>query len=142
MSPRHFICALAAVAILAQIPGATVVAQQPAFQPGTTSSFMIFLRGTPIGAEQMAVSRTTEGWSILSTGRLGLPFDVVARKVETRYTADWRPLGFTLDSLVRGEFQRVITTVDGTAAASAITAGPTSSEQTDTINPASILLPN
>ena len=115
---------------------------QETFQPGTTSSFLIFLRGTPIGAEQMAVSRTTDGWSILSTGRLGQPFDVVARKVETRYTADWKPLGFTVDSLVRGEFQRVITVVQGTTATNDITAGTNSSQKNDTITPGSILLPN
>ena len=122
----------------------TAVPQQAAepFQAGATSSFIIFLRGTPVGAEQMAVSRTSEGWSILSTGRFGQPFDVVARKVETRYTADWLPLGFTIDSLVHGEFQRVITSVQGTTATSAITAGTTTSEKTDTINPGSILLPN
>src|SRR5947207_16014663 len=121
MSLRHCICA----ALLAA-SAATPLAQQqppPAFQPGTTSSFMIFLRGNPIGIEQMALSRTTEGWSILSTGRLAQPFDVVARKVEVRYTADWKPIGYNIDTTVRGEFQRVITTVDGTAASSEITTG-------------------
>ena len=52
---------------------AGVAQQPPVFQAGTTSSFMIFLRGTPVGVEQMAVSRTTEGWSILSTGRMAAP---------------------------------------------------------------------
>lgn len=123
--------------------GAVSVAQQtPAFQPGTTSSFMIFLRGTPVGVEQMAVSRTTEGWSILSTGRMGAPFDVVARKVEVRYTADWKPIAFNIDTTVRGEFQRVITTVQGTTASTDITVGTQSTSRTDTIDPGSILLPN
>src|ERR1041385_1017528 len=114
MSLRHFICAgLAALApVLATTSlGADAVAQQQAvYQAGTTASFTIFLRGTLVGVEQMAVSRTTEGWSILSTGRLGQPFEVVARKVEVRYTADWRPIAFNIDTTVRGEFQRVITT--------------------------------
>src|ERR1051325_5368818 len=150
MSLRHFICAgaLGALGTLSLAAASAAAPQQQTpetfqtFQPGATSSFMIFLRGTPVGVEQIAVSRTTEGWSILSTGRLGPPFDVVARKVETRYNADWHPLGFTVDTLVRGEFQRVITTVQGTAATSAITAGTNSSEKTDTINHASILLPH
>src|SRR5437588_5271509 len=118
MSLRHSICAG-----LGALSAATALAQQPppaAFQPGTTSSFMIFLRGNPIGIEQMAVSRTTEGWSILSTGRLAQPFDLVARKVDVRYTEDWKPIAFTIDSTVRGEFQRVITTIDGTTATSEI----------------------
>ncbi len=103
---------------------------------------MIFLRGAPIGIEQMAVSRTTEGWSILSTGRLAQPFEVVARKVEVRYTADWKPIAFTVDSTVRGEFQRIITTVDGTTASSDITTGQQTTGKTDTVDPSSLLLPN
>jgi len=138
MCLRHFICAGLVV-----LTGATGIAQQPpVFQAGTTSSFMIFLRGTPVGVEQMAVSRTTEGWSILSTGRMGAPFDVVARKVEVRYTADWKPIAFNNDTVVRGEFQRVITTVQATTAATDITVGTQSTSKTDTIDPASILLPN
>jgi len=116
--------------------------QTPEFQPGTTTSFMIFLRGAPIGIEQIAVSRTTEGWQILSTGRLAQPFDAVARKVETRYTADWKPIAFNIDTTIRGEFQRVITTVQGTTASSDVTIATQTTQKNDTINPSSILLPN
>src|SRR4029079_17548008 len=113
MSHRHCICA-ALVAPLIASAAVTQAQQQtePAFQPGTTSSFMIFLRGSAIGIEQMAVSRTPEGWSILSTGRLGQPFDLVARKLEVRYTADWKPIAYNIDTTVRGQFQRIITTVE------------------------------
>ena len=83
---------------------------------------MIFLRGTAVGIEQAAVTRTPEGWQILSTGRLAQPFDLVARRLEVRYTADWKPVSFTIDTTVRGQFQRVITTVDGSTATSEITA--------------------
>jgi len=140
MSLRHSICAG-----LVALTAATALAQQPpaaAFQPGTTSSFMIFLRGNPIGIEQVAVSRTTEGWSILSTGRLAQPFDVLARKVEVRYTGDWKPVAFTVDSTVRGEFQRVITTVEGTTASTEITTGTQTSRKADTIDTSAVLLPN
>ena len=116
--------------------------QTPEFQSGTTTSFMIFLRGAPIGIEQIAVSRTTEGWQILSTGRLAQPFDAVARKVETRYTADWKPIAFNIDTTIRGEFQRVITTVQGTTASSDVTIATQTTQKNDTINPSSILLPN
>jgi uncharacterized protein len=119
-------------------------AQQQAlvFQPGTTSGFMIFLRGAPIGVEQMAVSRTPEGWSILSTGRLAPPFDVVARKVEVRYDADWKPIAFNIDTVVRGQFQRVITTIDGATANNDITTGTETTRKTDPVDPSALLLPN
>ena len=121
-----------------------MAAQQPPAptQPGATSSFIIFLRGTPIGVEQMAVSRTTEGWTILSTGRLGVPLDVTARKLEVRYTADWKPIAFNIDTIIRGEFQRVITTIDGTTATSDITQGTQTTRKADTIDPSAVLLPN
>jgi len=103
---------------------------------------MIFLRGSTVGIEQVAVSRTPEGWSILSTGRLAQPFDLVARKLEVRYTGDWKPLAFTIDTTVRGQFQRIITTVDGTTATSDITTGTETTRKTDTIDPLSLLMPN
>src|SRR5262245_20877037 len=114
MAFRH--CIFAAVALLAG--SAPVVAGQlpPGVQAGATSSFMIFLRGTAIGIEQMTVMRTAEGWDILSTGRLGQPLDVVARKLEVKYTPDWKPLELTLDSTVRGELQKVFTSISGTTA--------------------------
>ena len=115
---------------------------EPALQPGTTSSFMIFLRGNIIGIEQIAVSRTPEGWSILSTGRLGLPFDLVARKLEVRYTADWKPIAYNIDTTVRGQFQRIITTVEGATATSEITTGTETTRKADVIDPSSVLLPN
>ena len=115
---------------------------EPVFPAGTTSSFMIFLRGNAIGIEQMAVSRTPEGWQILSTGRLVQPFDLVARKLEVRYTADWKPVAFNIDTTVRGQFQRIITTIDGNTATSEITAGTETTRKTDPINPSAVLLPN
>jgi pimeloyl-ACP methyl ester carboxylesterase len=141
MALRHCICAALALAgsvriVAGQLP--------PTVQAGATSSFMIFLRGVAIGVEQMTVFRTADGWEILSTGRLGPPLDVVARKLQVRYTPDWKPLEFTLDSTVRGEFQKVFTTITGTNATSEITTG-TGTEPTrkaDTIDQNSLILPN
>ena len=130
-------------ALLAAAAAAPSAGQQaPVFQPGTTSGFMIFLRGTPIGVEQMAVSRTTEGWTILGTGRLTQPFDIVARKIEVRYNADWKPIAFNIDTTVRGEFQRVITTIDGATANNEITTGTTTTSKADPVDASALLLPN
>jgi uncharacterized protein len=142
MAFRHCICA--AVALLAG--SARIAAGQlpPGVQAGATSSFMIFLRGTAVGAEQMAVMRTADGWDIISTGRLGAPFDVVARKLEVRYTSDWKPLEFTLDSTVKGEFQKVFAGIDGTNAAIEVTTGTGTepARRAETIDPNALLLPN
>jgi pimeloyl-ACP methyl ester carboxylesterase len=142
MAFRHCICA--AVALLAGSARIDAGQLPPGVQAGATSSFMIFLRGTAVGAEQMAVMRTADGWDIISTGRLGAPFDVVARKLEVRYTADWKPLEFTLDSTVRGEFQKVFVGVDGANASIEITTGIGTEpvRKTQTIDANSLLLPN
>jgi pimeloyl-ACP methyl ester carboxylesterase len=141
MALRH--CIWAAVAL---VGSARMAAGQlpPTVQAGATSSFMIFLRGVAIGVEQMTVFRTADGWEILSTGRLGPPLDVVARKLEVRYTGDWKPLELTLDSTVRGEFQKVFTTITGTTATIEVTtgAGTEPVRKAETIDPNSILLPN
>src|SRR5262249_13936436 len=119
MAFRYSICV--AVALLAG--SARIAAGQlpPGVQAGATSSFMIFVRGTAIGTEQTTAIRTADGWDILSTGRLAPPLDVVARKLEARYTPDWKPLELTLDSTVRGEFQKIFAGVSGTTAAIEIT---------------------
>jgi pimeloyl-ACP methyl ester carboxylesterase len=142
MAFRHCICA--AVALLAGSARIDAGQLPPGVQAGATSSFMIFLRGSAIGAEQMSVLRTADGWDILSTGRLAPPLDVVARKLEARYTSDWKPLELTLDSTVRGEFQKIFVGVSGTTASIEITTG-TGTEpmrKTDAIDPGAILLPN
>ena len=133
-----------AVALLASSARLAAGQLPPGVQAGATSSFMIFLRGAAIGAEQMTVIRTADGWDIISTGRLAPPLDVVARKLEARYTPDWKPLELTLDSTVRGEFQKIYAGVSGTTATIEITTG-TGTEpvrKSDTIDPSAILLPN
>jgi pimeloyl-ACP methyl ester carboxylesterase len=142
MAFRHCICVT--VALLAGSARIASGQLPPGVQAGATSSFMIFQRGTAIGAEQMTVIRTADGWDILSTGRIGPPLDVVARKLEARYTPDWKPLELTLDSTVRGQFQKVYAGVIGTTATIEITMG-TGTEPTrkgDTIDANAILLPN
>jgi len=110
--------------------------------PGGTA-FTIFLRGAPIGTEQMAVSRSAEGWTITSSGRLGAPLDVVGRRLQVRYTADWRPLAFSFDGTVRGQTQTVHAVVDGTTARSDIAVAGETKQKIDTIADDTLLvLPN
>lgn len=112
----------------------------PALQPPGAASFTIFLRGAPIGTEQIAVTRSAVGWTIVSSGRLGAPLDVIARRIEVRYTADWRPLEFTFDGSVRGQAQSVRTAVEGTVAKSDVGAAGQTSQKTDTIDPSALLI--
>ena len=141
----HFIrAALAALAFAVPLAAS---AQQPPVPPplpdAGATNFTIFVRGAPIGSEQIALSRTATGWTIASSGRLGAPIDVVARRLQVRYTPEWRPLEFTLDGTVRGQQQSIRTTFDGTTAKSQISIGGQATEKSDPVDPSVVvLLPN
>jgi pimeloyl-ACP methyl ester carboxylesterase len=134
-------CALAAACLPA---GAG--AQQPAVitpLPETApSNFTVFIRGVPVGTEQAAISRTADGWTIVSSGRMGTPIDLVARRVQVRYTADWKPLELTVDATLKGQPLTVHTMVTGTTATTQFTQAGQSGEKTDTIAADAVLLPS
>jgi uncharacterized protein len=112
----------------------------PALQEAGAFTFTTFLRGAPIGTEQVALTRIADGWTIAGTGRLGAPLDIVGRRLQVRYTADWRPVELTFDATVRGQTQTIRTTVHGTTATSTISAGGQTTEKTDTIDAGAVLI--
>ncbi|HET6955063.1 MAG TPA: alpha/beta fold hydrolase [Vicinamibacterales bacterium] len=139
MLSLHSIRAAIAAMVLA-LPLSAAAQQPPQLQEAGATSFAIFLRGVPIGTEQIAVNRTSSGWTIAGTGRLGAPIDAAARRLQVRYTQDWKPLEFTLESTVRGQVQAIHTVVEGTAARSDIVNGGQTTQKADTIDPDALLL--
>src|SRR5438093_13746678 len=138
-------CIRAVLAALALATAATAAAQivpvAPALPETNATNFTLFLRAQPIGTEQIAVNRRAEGCRPSSPGRLGPPLDALARRLQVRYTADWRPLEFAFDGIVRGQTQSLRTVVDGTTATSNVSVGGSPPQQkTDTIDPNSVLL--
>jgi len=112
----------------------------PALQEAGATSFTIFLGGAPIGTEQIAVNRLAAGWTIASTGRLGAPIDIVARRLQVRYTPEWRAVELTLDATVRGQAQTIRTVVEGTTAKSDLVVAGQATGKTDTVDPDALLL--
>jgi len=106
------------------------------------SSFTIFVRSVPIGSEQMALARSADGWTITSSGRIGAPLDIVARRVQVRYSADWKPLELTVDATVKGQPQTVHTVVSGTMASTEVTNGAQHANKTETVAADTLLLPS
>src|SRR3954447_16378851 len=132
---------LAAAALALPLSAAAQPPPPPApLQEAGATSFSIFLRGAPIGTEQIAVTRVASGWTIVSTGRLEAPLDAVARRLQVRYSPEWKPLEFTLDGTVRGQAQTIHTLVEGTSARSDITIAGQTTQKTDTIDPSAVLL--
>jgi pimeloyl-ACP methyl ester carboxylesterase len=145
MNSSHFIRAAVVAWSIALSVAAGAQPQQPPRVNGAQlpASFTIFVRGVPLGTEQISVSRTADGWTISSAGRLGAPLDIVMRRLQVRYTPDWRPIDFTLDGTVKGQPQAIHTIVEGTTAKTESVVGGTPSEKIDTIDPAAaLILPN
>src|SRR5262245_26720802 len=135
MCSFHCICALLVTAALA-VPAS---AQQPAASPDS-ATFTVFVRALPVGNEQISLTRNAEGWSIVSSGRIGVPIDVIARRVEVRYTQDWRPRDMTIDATVRGTPQSIRTVVEGTTAKTDFTTNAQPQQKTDQIDPTAVLI--
>jgi pimeloyl-ACP methyl ester carboxylesterase len=146
MPSLHSIRAALAALVLAIAPGVSAQPQPPVPPPlpdAGATNFTIFLRGLPVGSEQVATSRSGDGWTITSTGRLGAPIDAVARRIVVRYTAEWKPLEFTLDATVKGQPQTVRTVIEGTIARSDVVINGQPAPKSDNIDPAALLiLPN
>src|SRR5712671_4735133 len=138
MPSSHFIRAAIAALALGAPPAAAaqLVPAPPAPRTeANATNFTIFLRGAPLGSEQVALTRIADGWMISSTGRLGAPIDAVARRLQVRYTADWRPLDFTFEGTARGQIQTIHTIVDATTAKTDVTVAGQTTQKTDTIDP-------
>jgi len=130
-------------ALLPAAAAAQVIAPlAPALPDAAAANFTIFVRGVPIGTEQVAVAFGADGWTITSSGRTGAPLDLIARHVQVRYTRDWKPLELSVDGTLRGLPLIIHTTVSGTTAASQITQGGQSNDKTDTIAADALLLPS
>jgi pimeloyl-ACP methyl ester carboxylesterase len=106
------------------------------------SSFTIFYRGIPIGAEEVSVSSTPEGVLITGTERTGAPLNVIIRRAEIRYTRDWRPVECILEGSVRDSQIVLSTKVSGTTASTLQTQGTNQSEHTAQIGADDIFLPS
>ena len=102
----------------------------------------MFLRAERIGNEDIVVTRTADGWTIGSAGRIGPPIDLEARQVVVRYTADWKPIELRIDASVRGQALKIQMAVSGQSATTTVTQGDATNTRTDPIPEDAILMPN
>jgi len=120
---------------------AAPAAAQTAPEPGE-SRFLIVIRSVQVGTEQMRVERTSDGWTLVGSGRIGPPVDVISRRVALRYDTNWQPRDIEIDATTRGQATGLRTQITGTTAANVITTGDSKTETTHSIEPSSVLLPN
>ena len=107
------------------------------------ASFRVFLKGSAIGGEEVAVRRTQGGGiTITSSGRLNAPLDMVTRRCIVRYDAEWRPLELTVDAVARGAAMTIKTTFENGQATSEIVQAGAPTRKTDQVAPDTLVLPN
>jgi pimeloyl-ACP methyl ester carboxylesterase len=137
MRSAHCTVALFAFALLAA-PGLAQIS--PPDQP---VDFKVFLQGVAVGAEQVSVVRTPQGFTITGNERIGPPLSLVARKAEFHYTADWHPIDCLIEGSVRDESVVLRSTVTGTTVTNDYAQGMAPPRhETDQIAADALLLPN
>ena len=111
-------------------------------QGDTAVTFRIFLRGSPIGSEDVSVQRSANGWTISGTGHLGAPLDLTTRRLEVRYDANWKPQELTIDANTKGATFAIHTTFANGQAESEINQTGVVKRKTDAVSADTVVLPN
>src|SRR5262245_15823384 len=128
-------CTLAVLLCLA----APAAAQQPSARKPTT--YTVFLRGTPIGREDVTVDKNASGLTVSSQGRIAAPLNVVIKRVEFKYRPDGSPELFTLEGNANSSEVALRTSFTNDTAVTQGTRGGTPVNISHTIAPQSVLLP-
>lgn len=129
--------ALAGILLVAGVAGAQ---ELPTPGPAT---FSIFLKGQQIGREQVNLTRTPDGWRIMSSGQLSVGQSTLENKhFEVRYTADWQPVELRIDALIGGRKYGLNTSFGLTTAVNEITSGDTTNSKNDTLSARAVVVPN
>ncbi|HEY6506782.1 MAG TPA: alpha/beta fold hydrolase [Vicinamibacterales bacterium] len=135
MPSRH--CMWVLVAILG-----TAAAAQQSPSSGATG-YTVFLRGSPIGHEDVTVRTDATGISISSESRASLPEPTTIRRAEVRYASDWTTESFTLDATVSGgEVTARSSFREGVAITEGAQSGTAYARQHNTAAQTVVLMPN
>ena len=135
----YCICALL---LLVASPAAAQQAPPPQPAEGDTG-YTIFVRGEPIGREDVTVQRTTAGaTTIVSRTRIGPPVNLVTRRAEVRYRADGSPESVYIDAELNGANVNLETTFENGVATTKGHEGNTTISESHPVSPQTIVLPN
>jgi pimeloyl-ACP methyl ester carboxylesterase len=135
-------CTVLAATVLLATAG-TASAQVAQASPAVgEAAFGIYLKGTPIGREQVTLSRTDSGWIITSTGRTAGPIDFTITRFEMKYAMDWRPLEMALEARLKNAPVGLRTSFTLTTAINEITQNGKTFSKEDRISAGTTVLPN
>jgi pimeloyl-ACP methyl ester carboxylesterase len=140
----HFTCALAlTLAGMTSTPAAAGQAPvQPAGATAKPTGYAIFLRGTPVGREEVTVRSDATGMTITVQGRLAAPLNVVTRRAEMKYAADGSPERFSLEGTANGADVMVRTSFANGTAQTEGNQGTAKIATSHPFSPQAVVLPN
>jgi len=129
---RLVYCIWVALLVAAAVPAAAAQ-DQPQSVPST--GYMVFLRGVPLGREQVSVRSDANGTTITSNSRLAAPLDVVLEHGEVIYGEDGSPTSLTLQATTNGGIPLSLRTTFSNG--SAVTQGNQGRQTINTTHPVS-----
>ncbi len=104
--------------------------------------YTIFLRGTPVGHQDVAIRSDAQGLLISGQGQIAVPIDVITRRAELRYRPDLTAESLTIEARILGVNVTLNTTFENGTAVSKGMQGDVPFATTDMASPQSVLLPN
>jgi pimeloyl-ACP methyl ester carboxylesterase len=113
-----------------------------AAQTSTSHTFHVFIRGSEVGTEEVAVLESPDGWTLRGSGRLGTPVNLNVEYWEARYDRTWKPLELTVNLAENRDRWTVHTTFSGTNAAIDVAQNGQNQRRNQTVAPDSVVLPN
>lgn len=128
--------------LLLAIPAAAQQSQpQPAPAAPTSVGYTVFLRGTPMGHQDVTVRSDEQGLVISGQGQIAAPINVITRRAELRYRPDLTVQSLAIEARVGDVDLTLNTTFQNGSAVSTGMQGTTPISATDMVSPQSVLLP-
>ena len=107
-----------------------------------TLGYTVFLRGTPVGHQDVSVRSDAQGLTISGQGQIADPIDILTRRAEVRYRPDLSPESLVIDARIGGVDITLQTTFSNGTAVSQGMQGSDPIATTDMVSPQSVVLPN
>ena len=130
-------CTRATARILCSLAILATTADLAKAQNAAASNFTIYIQSAPVGTEQITVTQSADGWTVVGSGRLSAPVDMVTKEFTARYDRSWRSVELTVETTLRGQPSILHSVVAGSSMTSTLTGAPGTppQERTDPINP-------
>src|SRR5258706_292301 len=137
---RAFHCTWTLLLLLALPAGAQQA--QPAAAAAPPVGYTVFLRGAPVGHQDVSIRSSAEGLVITEQGQIASPVDVITRRAELRYRPDLTAESLSIDARIAGVDVTLTTRFENGSAISTGMQGTAPIAMTEMAAPQSLLLPN